>query len=339
MKRAEVEADQMPGQDSFLDVITNIVGILILLVLVVGLRTSRAVHDASDNEVAINTGSEAELEKVYSAATDSEKNVRELVHRVSGTRRETILREQERLWLNTVVAGAQQEIEAHRAKLTDDEQREFDVRRQLADAQTRLEQLTREQIALVSQGEPTEQIECEPTPLAKVVTGTQVHLLLADDHVAVVPFDELVEQAKQDAGENIWRLKQQDELDRTIGPINGFRLRYWFVKAEVVARTQAGSVVAGNIPQFSHCYFLPVTSPAGEPAAESLRPDSELHQYLRGLRADSTTVTIWTYPGNFDRLRELKRDIRALGFQIAVRPLPPGVPIGASRHGSDSLAE
>ena len=45
MKRAEIEADQMPGQDSFLDVITNIVGILILLVLVVGLRTSHSVHN------------------------------------------------------------------------------------------------------------------------------------------------------------------------------------------------------------------------------------------------------------------------------------------------------
>jgi hypothetical protein len=46
MERAEVDADQMPGQDSFLDVITNIVGVLILLVLVVGLRSSRAVANS-----------------------------------------------------------------------------------------------------------------------------------------------------------------------------------------------------------------------------------------------------------------------------------------------------
>ena len=52
MKRTEVEADQMPGQDSFLDVITNIVGILILLVLIVGLRTSRAVHSTSEQQSA-----------------------------------------------------------------------------------------------------------------------------------------------------------------------------------------------------------------------------------------------------------------------------------------------
>ena len=38
-------------------------------------------------------------------------------------------------------------------------------------------------------------------------------------------------------------------------------------------------------------------------------------------------------------MREIKRSVRQLGFPIAVRPLPKGMPIGASRHGSDSLSE
>jgi hypothetical protein len=128
-------------------------------------------------------------------------------------------------------------------------------------------------------------------------------------------------------------------MERTIGPVGGFRMRYWFVKAEVRARTEAGAVMTGSIPQFSHCYFVPITEPAGEPAAEAMRGDSELHQFLRRLRPEGTTVTIWTYPGNFDRLRELKRSIRELGFQIAVRPLPKGVPIGASQRGTESISE
>ena len=64
MKRAEVEADQMPGQDSFLDVITNIVGILILLVLVVGLRTSHSVREASENAPVATVEQGGELENV-----------------------------------------------------------------------------------------------------------------------------------------------------------------------------------------------------------------------------------------------------------------------------------
>jgi len=339
MKRVEIEADQMPGQDSFLDVITNIVGILILLVLVVGLRSSHAVHDSAISETLASYDGNEVLHKAYTSAMNSEKKVHELVHRVGGLRQETIIREQERLCLNTVVAGAEQEIADRRAKLSATDQRDFDLRRELAAAQSKLDDLTREQIALISQDEPSESIECEPTPLAKVVTGKQVHVMLSNDHVAIIPFDELLDQAKQDVNENVWRLRQQDEMERTIGPIDGFRLRYWFVKTEVNARTPAGAVVTGSLPQFSHCYFLPVTTPAGEPAAEAMQPGSELSQFLQRLRPDGTTVTIWTYPGNYDRLRELKRIIRDLGFQIAVRPLPPGVPIGASRHGTDSLAE
>jgi len=64
MKRVEMEADQMPGQDSFLDVITNIVGILILLVLVVGLRTQRSVHNEPDPQIAEEARVQDQLKKV-----------------------------------------------------------------------------------------------------------------------------------------------------------------------------------------------------------------------------------------------------------------------------------
>ena len=76
MKRAEVEADQMPGQDSFLDVITNIVGILILLVLVVGLRTSHSVRGGVDGELAERARGEAEYQQAYKSAVNSEIGVR-----------------------------------------------------------------------------------------------------------------------------------------------------------------------------------------------------------------------------------------------------------------------
>jgi hypothetical protein len=338
MRRAEIEADQMPGQDSFLDVITNIVGILILLVLVVGLRTSRSVHESSD-AAGVQENGESRLQEAYNSVVNSERTVREVVYRAGDAAREAAFRNEERLWLTTAVGQAEQEIAAQRSRLNSEQQRDFDLRRQLVDAQAKLDELTREQIALISQGAPTEKIECEPTPLAQVVTNEQVHVLLSDDHVAVVPFDELLELAKVDVNENAWRLRQQDEMDRTIGPVNGFRLRYWFVKSQVMARTEAGAIVAGSVSQFSHCCFLPVATPAGEPASEAVQPSSELFQYLQRFKPESTTVTVWTYPGNYDRLRELKRAIRERQFQVAVRPLPKGMPIGASRHGSESLSE
>jgi hypothetical protein len=55
MQRDEDDADQMIGQDSFLDVVTNIVGILILLVMVVGMRASHAVETAVTTQRASST--------------------------------------------------------------------------------------------------------------------------------------------------------------------------------------------------------------------------------------------------------------------------------------------
>lgn len=339
MKRVEIEADQMPGQDSFLDVITNIVGILILLVLIVGIRTSRSII-ASSNDVTVQSEqASAELTKTVHTAINAEMEVGALVQRVGSVRQEVALREQERTWLQTAVLEAEQDVAGRRASLSTNDQRDFDLRRQLAEAQVRLDELTREQIALLSRDETSAEIACEPTPIAKTVTGKEVHIMLADDHVVVVPFEELMTAAKDDAIANMWRMREHDEMDRTIGPINGFRMKYWVVKDQVVRRTEAGATVAGAIPVFSHCFLKPITTPAGEPAEEAMQPNSELHQSLRNHPPEFTTVTIWTYPGNFDRLRELKRSIRQAGFPIAVRPLPPGMPIGASRDGSKSVTE
>jgi hypothetical protein len=339
MKRVEVEADQMPGQDSFLDVITNIVGILILLVLVVGLRTSRNVQNGPDSQAAEKARAEDQLRTVYSSAMSTELNVRELVGRAGAAHDEAEFREGERAYLAEAVAKAEQEIAERRAKLSQDGQRDFDLRQKLNEAQMQLDELTRQQIALMSQDPASEALEVEPTTIAKAVTGKEVHLLLSDDHVAIVPFDDLIQVMQDDAKENQWRMKSQNEMERTVGPINGFRVRYCYVKEDVMRSSDAGTYMLGSVSRCSYCYFLPINTPTGEPAAEALKPNSELFQYLKGLRPDGTTVTIWTYAGNYDRLRLLKKAIRQVGFQIAVRPLPKGMPIGASSSGSRSLSE
>jgi hypothetical protein len=338
-RHAEIENDQMPGQDSFLDVITNIVGILILLVLIVGVRSSQARHHKASQRSTPESFDEASIREARVSASDSERRVGQLVQQVLDTRQEAVLREKERTLLHALVLRGEQEIADRREKLNAEDQRDFDVRRQLNEAQLKLDELTRRQLALLAQEPDVEEIECQPTPLAKVVTGEQTHILLADDYVAVVPFKELLDQMLDDAKKNIWRLKNEDVMERAIGPVDGFRLRYSFIKSEVVARGQAGAMVTGRVSQFDECHFIPVSSPTGEPAQQALQSGSEFQQHLERLNPHRTTVTIWTYPGNFDRLREVKRFVRERGFQIAARPLPPGVPIGASRTGTESVSE
>jgi hypothetical protein len=270
---------------------------------------------------------------------ESERRVANLVHKARDTIQETALREKERMILQTMVLRGEQAIAQRRATLNSEDQRNFDLRQELNETQLKLDELTRQQMALLAIEEDVEVIECQPTPLGRVVTGDEMHILLAEDHVALVPIKELTEQMFDDAKKNFWRLRNENVLERTIGPIGDFRVRYRFIKSEVVARGQTGSVVAGEFPQFIGCQFLTVINPIGEPAQEALQPGSEFQQQLSALNPSRTTVTIWTYPGNYDRLLELKRLVRERGFQIALKPLPAGMPIGGSPSGAQSVAQ
>jgi hypothetical protein len=273
VRRAEENADEMVGQDSFLDVVTNIVGILILLVMVVGMRSSKAGATAVSSTVTqIAIPQEDQLREAYETAMMDERDVRELVHRTYNTNGDTMLREQERQWLAEAVAEAKQVIETRRAKLSSNDQRDFDLRRQIAEAQLKLETLTREQVALLAAETEDEQIKCEPTPIARLVRGKEIRVQLANDYVAILPFDELLEQMDADLAQNAWRLKNDDELIRTVGPLDGFRLQYRFEVKDVVVTTRNGATTSGRKPVYIGSVFLPERASLGEPALHAMQP-------------------------------------------------------------------
>ena len=82
-----------------------------------------------------------------------------------------------------------------------------------------------------------------------------------------------------------------------------------------------------------------MSTPLGEPAADAMEVGSDFRQQLATIDPSRTTLTVWTYPGNYDRLRELRKVVRDLGYQTAIRPLPKGCPIGFSPTGSRSVSE
>ena len=147
MRVAEDELPDMPGQDAFLDVLTNMVGIIILLVVVMGLRSSRAAsialakQDPTLAAAATRAAAEDDLQNSCREAAATQDEVRHLVKQVVNVRRETLFREQERNELSTYVAAFEQELNERRAGLSADEQRDFDLRRQLAEAETTLDEV------------------------------------------------------------------------------------------------------------------------------------------------------------------------------------------------------
>lgn len=344
MRRGNDDSGEFAGQDSFLDIVANIVGILILLVVVVGVRASQHAVAAADarqveRPAAVPAVSDDQIQQARRSALNAHKDVADLVKQIVNVHQEADLRDEERVVLGTVVTAAEKEIQERRAQLSEEEQRDFDLRRQLSEAQQALDDLTRQQVALLSQSPEVEQLESLPTPLARTVTGDEVHLRLAEGHVAFIPLEELISQLQEDAENNRWQLKDRDTVNSVVGPLNGFRMRYRLRQRRLVLRSPAGSVQQGTITQVARWQLLPVSSQLGEPVAEAIQPNSDLLHFLKGYRPETTTVTVWTYPGSFDEFRLLKQALFELGFATAGRPLPHGQLIGGSPHGSKSAAQ
>jgi hypothetical protein len=336
------ELIEIPGQDSFLDVITNIVGILILLVLVVGMRTSHSIAKAAlaDGASSIEgrVANEKSVGDAYQAAIAAQSDVRELARRAVDVHGESMMREQERNWMATFVAAADREVSERRARLSTEQQRDFDVRRQLIDAQQQLDDLGREQIALLSEEPETEVVESLPTPLAKTVSGQEVYLRLSQGQVAIVPLEELKRELETHLERNVWRVREQGSMEGIVGPINGFRLQYAIQLTQVSVPGREGFEQVHNVPKF-RVEFVPISPRIGEPVDQAVLPSSDLLRALKRFSPASTTVTIWTYPDSFQEFRQLKKMLFDLGYAAAGRPLPEGAHISASPNGTKSSAQ
>ena len=342
MRRVNDDAGDMPGQDSFLDVVTNIVGILILLVVVMGVRTAGAIRRGTlqaDAPPAATPVDEAQLQKAIQAAVSTESELRDLMRTALHVKQETELREEERSWLNTVVAAAEQKLKDRRAALDGQQQRDFDTRRKLLAAQIELDKLTREQVSILSQIPEVEQIEIPPTPISKLASGKEIHLQLHKGHIAIVPLNEILEQIKADVAANVWRLEKHETFANRLEPIGGYRVRYRIRRHQVQGETVSGITAAGFTARLSAFELIPEAALMGEPLADALLPESELMRHLRRHSPDNVTVTIWTYADSFGDYTPLRKALYELGYTTAGRPLPEGVLIGGSPHGKRTLTE
>src|SRR4051812_36505011 len=57
-RKSEIQADA-PGQDSFLDVVANLVGIMIILIMVVGFAAKKAIVEDATASLAAGSSNEA----------------------------------------------------------------------------------------------------------------------------------------------------------------------------------------------------------------------------------------------------------------------------------------
>jgi hypothetical protein len=333
-KPPPAEATEGFGSDSFLDVVANMVGILIILIMVAGLRARDAVvakvetpAPVVEESVTLKTQAsqlKADVEKVF----DQAKELSALAAQ----------REEERNLLALMAAAKKADLDERKATLASAEREGFDLQQAAERERIRLAHLERDLADSVEQPKEVVQIKMYPTPLGRTVYGRESHFQLKDNRITYVPIDELVDLVKDEVQRKIHRARDLDQFTETVGPIGNFRLRYVIERVSLPAGSGPGGA-AGTFIGVTQLTFLPVQTQLGETLEEALRPQSDFQRALADLDARRVTITFWTYPDSFTMYRTLREKLYQRGYAIAGRPLQHGQPISGSPFGSKSSAQ
>jgi hypothetical protein len=339
--------------DSFLDVVANVVGIIIRLILVVwvGARsygTLQPVAEVPDPPAAVAEADEdapGEPDPLEGALGAERKQLAEV---------EKALREQ----------LAQLDLARQQVKLTDGELEQLAERRQkLAEERSRLEQgsekakqatkatalsmtdlherlrrLT-EEIQAVQAQPTTKKVVRYRTPVSKPLDAEELLFECHKGRVTFIDIGALLDDVKHGLRAKGEELRTSWEVSDVVGPVGPFQLRY---KLERERDSVPGTVPDGG---GSYRYGLsawivePVTEVRGEAAEQALKPGSEFRQIVDGLDPQYAAVTFWVYPDSFPLYRQLRDYLYDRDLVVAGRPLPEGSPIASSRHGTVSRGQ
>ncbi len=335
------------GHDAFLDIVANLVGILIILVVVLGAQSHSIMSEVQQRQddpidPAMLDASDSDMEQLAVMATRSasaqvdsirlEKTIKHLDAKIArqSERRTvmlTLLREAEAAW------------EDEQAQLDQSQRQAAERQSERARLKTELTQLAGERSRLEHAQEPVVAIDHLPTPMAKTVFGKELYLRLKNNRLSVIPFEDLAEEIGRDFRRTSGG-GREGVSDAAVGPIRGYVARYVMDRSnelvsngsQIARMTRARVLVAA---------FEPLEEPHGTPIETVLANEDWLDIELAGYPAETTTVTVAVYPDSYGGFRKLKEKIYAKGYATAARPIAENRPIyvNFSGGGSRSLAQ
>lgn len=329
-----------PSEDSFLDVVANLVGILIILVVVVGAHAGAnwvQNEDLSEEQAALAVAekdlvaAKAEARSRENHNLDVEAQIRqnEQIARLAGAQRAELLKR---------VTLAKQELLQKQANLETEDREQFEIQNEIADLQAALDEISTQTDLIRAQDTGPRKIDHLPTPIARTVFTDEVHFRLIRGRLAPVPLEELIDEMKNEWRAQANQLKYSNETVEIVGPIEGFRLQY---KLQLVSKTIVSeySQQIRQEPEFAGFVLVPISDELGTSLEEALQPNSWLDARIKRLDPEETTITVWVYPDSYREFAELKKHLYERGFLTAGWPLPEGMLISGGPNGFRSNAQ
>lgn len=356
MRRRTQRTREIPFSfDSFLDVVANVVGIIIRLILVVwvGARSYDSVKNAALADKSAKVSADlAAIEKI----TDPMEL--ELVkHRQELERSQARLLEQLRELqdnqekskqvegrLGTLLAqyrGLEQEQAGVEQAAAGQERNYQGAELTLAELRQRREKLSAE-IRDVERMPTPKKVLRYRTPVSKPVHSEEFFFECRQGRVTFIDVSSLVADMRQAVEQNVDALRNQWEYTDVTAVVGAFRLRYTIDRQRDFTETLGGGAPDPNgriIPRLVGWVAEPLASPRGETPGEALAEGSQFRQVVDRLDPQTSVVTFWIYSDSFALYRQLRDYLCDHDVVVAGRPLPEGYPIACSRRGSVSLGQ
>lgn len=341
MRRKNNASEMIGGQDSFLDIVANLVGILIILVVVVGAQATSfkqemvSTEDLDQEIVDQKVQLEHLEQQAYRMTADNhrlEQDISDekfLAKSLADERHakmmqlELVKREIEKRTQNW--NGQQKEVLVRQTTIDS-------LKQQLTQVNSTVNAWQHEEVKRV------ETIEHFPTPIVKTVFTDEIHFRLEGGKISYVPMQELIDEMKSQWKVVAENLTNSPQAIETVGPIDGFRLQYELRKRQVTRNTRNGTV-RGEAIEFDHFVIIPTNAGNGERLGQALHPNGEFFQRLADRRPERTTVSVWVYPDSYNEFMMLKKELHQIGFQIASWPLDEGRPISGGPNGFKTSAQ
>ncbi|TWT83156.1 Ribonuclease Y [Planctomycetes bacterium CA13] len=335
------------GHDAFLDIVANLVGVLIILVVVLGTQSSQVI-----NEIKAKTESELVIDEANRTASDAQLGelgqvtMRAAAAQADSDRLEATIkqcdqniaqRQQQRSVMLDLLSEAKAAWDAEKERFDKKATEMASRNREFEETKDQLAQLQGERERLEGEKQPVVAITHLPTPMAKTVFGDEIHFRLKANRLSVVPIERLIAEIKNDF-ERAAGGSRDGLVEAAVGPVRGYVARYEMAKSrEMVSR--GGQVGLATRISLVGMSVAPLNEPIGTPIQTMFQKGSDLDIELAGRDAATTTITVWVYPDSFAAFRHLKEHLYARGFAAAARPLPMDREITGGPQGSRSVAQ
>jgi hypothetical protein len=373
MARKEKQDNMNFGDDSFMDIVANLVGVMIILIVLVGIQAEQAPVNIDDLIADSNTPKEPiqkkeepkdpqfietpiekiepepkplpkvdeEYEKLQAQFNNSmaqvmmmQESATEQASGIIQMKLVTKQREAEREQLAYLLATGEAALKERASKLDKIAQQNFEVKREEKKLEEELIETDKKLAAWELQPkEDIVKIQHFP-PITSIVTDNEVHYQLKGGKLTELPYEQFVRALGRKIGPQARSVERLKEI-RTRLDLGGWMVEYQLSRGN---GSMEERYFSGSRLDFKAEFEL-LDPRLSETLEEAGQPNSRFMNRLKTVRPLRDTLTLWVYPDSFKEFSKIQKWLYPQGIMIAGRPLTMEKKITFATSGTQSNAQ